>query len=477
MMSTRPVARVCAVLATTLALSVSLPMAAGASQPAGPSWPGGGAQDAAPSHPSSEPRLEPVPGAQPPASGMSRRSSAFAASVPGPVTGLSATVDSSSSVRLTWTGPSDGSVVSGYLIEITDPVATYELDWNDTTTTVRITGLDPDTSYSVRIAAKNDAGVGEFSEAVEFVTPFLYVERQAGANRFATAARVAERTFGSVTLEGAFLVNGMNFPDALTAAAAGGAAAGPVLLTTATELPAETREQLDFLRPQLLVVAGGFGVVSQRVEDEAATSGASEPVRLAAATRFGTAARVAEMWDEADTVYLASGMNFPDALAGAAAAGYNGYPVLLAQPTNLPTETAAALSRLKPTRIVVLGGTGVVSKRVADAAAAATGVATSVERLAGTDRYDTAIAISKATFPTPGVPVAFVASGLGFADALAGAAAAGYLGGPVLLTAPGSASPALLTEVDRLRPERIVVLGGPSAVSDRVMAQLDATRG
>ena len=94
-------------------------------------------------------------------------------------------------------------------------------------------------------------------------------------------------------------------------------------------------------------------------------------------------------------------------------------------------------------------------------------------RLAGADRYATAVAISKATY-APGVPVAYIATGLGFADALAGAAAAGTAGGP-LLTIPGTSIPAATAaELTRLKPAKIIVLGGTSAISQAVLTAMKA---
>jgi putative cell wall-binding protein len=94
-----------------------------------------------------------------------------------------------------------------------------------------------------------------------------------------------------------------------------------------------------------------------------------------------------------------------------------------------------------------------------------------VSRQAGADRFGTAAAISAATY-APGVPVAYVATGLDFPDALAAAAAAGQLGGPVLLVRPGSVPAATAAELARLRPARIVVVGGPSSVSAAVAETL-----
>ncbi|MGZ3586176.1 MAG: cell wall-binding repeat-containing protein [Candidatus Limnocylindrales bacterium] len=95
------------------------------------------------------------------------------------------------------------------------------------------------------------------------------------------------------------------------------------------------------------------------------------------------------------------------------------------------------------------------------------------DRWAGADRYATAAAISAHNF-SPGVPVAYVATGATFPDALAGAAAAHHAGGPVLLTAAGSLPAATKVELERLNPGKIVVLGGSDAVSDVVFQALQS---
>lgn len=93
-------------------------------------------------------------------------------------------------------------------------------------------------------------------------------------------------------------------------------------------------------------------------------------------------------------------------------------------------------------------------------------------RLAGSDRFDTSVQVSQKAFPNPGVPVVYVASGLDFPDALSAAPAAGAQRGPVLLTMPGALPANVLTEVQRLKPAKVVVVGGPVAVNDSVLTQL-----
>ena len=62
---------------------------------------------------------------------------------------------------------------------------------------------------------------------------------------------------------------------------------------------------------------------------------------------------------------MASGQNFPDALAGAALAGSKNAPVLLVRSNGIPGATASALTQLQPKKIVILGGTVSVNDQVA----------------------------------------------------------------------------------------------------------------
>jgi putative cell wall-binding protein len=169
-------------------------------------------------------------------------------------------------------------------------------------------------------------------------------------------------------------------------------------------------------------------------------------------------------------VYVAWVGNFPDALAAAAAAGKQGAPILFTNTGNTPDITQAALEYLAPEKIFVVGGTGVINQ---SNFSLLSGYAPQTFRLAGADRFATAVAVSKATYG-PGVDVAYIAYGYNFPDALAGAAAAGFRGGPVLLTNSTTLHPATAAELTRLKPKRIVVLGGTGVISATVFNQLAA---
>ncbi len=296
----------------------------------------------------------------------------------------------------------------------------------------------------------------------------LPTSRLSGPDRFATAAAISKASF-SAGVPVAYVASGLNFPDALAGAAVAGSQGGPVLLVTRDAIPSPIATELARLHPARIVVLGSAGVVSDGVKAALKAYTAGTVTRLSGPDRFATAAAISKASFSAGVpvAYVASGLNFPDALAGAAVAGSQGGPVLLVTRDAIPSPIATELARLHPARIVVLGSAGVVSDGVKAALKAYT--AGTVTRLSGPDRFATAAAISKASF-SAGVPVAYVASGLNFPDALAGAAVAGSQGGPVLLVTRDAIPSPIATELARLHPARIVVLGSAGVVSDGVKA-------
>jgi putative cell wall-binding protein/Tol biopolymer transport system component len=334
------------------------------------------------------------------------------------------------------------------------------------TTTATIEGLANGVAYRFTVTAANQIGTGPASAPSNLVAPRPAPEdvaRLAGANRFATAAAVSVHTFP----EGApvaYVATGANYPDALTGAVRAVHDGGPVLLTRPDELPEETAAELARLNPARIVVLGGPRAVSGNVT---AHLEAIAPVtRVAGVDRYATAAEIAEVFTTATVAYIATGDNFPDALAGSALASRpDGGPILLVRRDALPQVTRDALTRIDPVRIVILGGPAAVSAEVQDALAEVA----PVTRLAGANRYATAAAIADMTDASTTV---YVATGRNFPDALVGGVAAGIDAAPLLLVTTTTIPDPTDTVLGRLQPTRIRVLGGPRAVSQTVMDAL-----
>ncbi len=223
--------------------------------------------------------------------------------------------------------------------------------------------------------------------------------------------------------------------------------------------------------------------------------------------------RLAATWEGASptchtVAVLASGDNYPDALAANYLAGRSGLStqILLTDQGSLPSQTTAALRLAGVSEVVIVGGPLAVSEAVADQLAATpayacggtstTGTTLSVSRLAGATRFDTAAAIAEhagagavGTLSLDGhvsdaKPTAIVADGDSFADALsAGPMAYGGTasvtdgnghGFPLLLTSPTTLSPQAEAALKALGIGLVLIPGGPAAVSTTVEQQIDA---
>ena len=132
--------------------------------------------------------------------------------------------------------------------------------------------------------------------------------------------------------------------------------------------------------------------------------------------------------------------------------------------------------------IAALVGTGTTMPVAAASAAGSAAPALSnfgsatvtTETLRGADQYATAVAISRSIFPTGGVPVVYLVSGTAYADALAAGPAAAQAGGVVLYTTASSLPSVVATELVRLAPARVEVVGGTAVIADSVLAHVVA---
>ncbi|WP_173924479.1 cell wall-binding repeat-containing protein [Agromyces sp. Marseille-P2726] len=306
--------------------------------------------------------------------------------------------------------------------------------------------------------------------AESVITPFEPgVHRLAGADRFETAVAISQRFSPGVPV--LYVATGADFPDALSAAAAAAHHGGPLLLTQAEALPAVVRTEITRLAPQRVIIAGGEGVVGAGVQAELAALLPGISIdRLGGADRFETARLlVDEAFSTVTEAFIATGRDFPDALAASAAAGRLGAPVYLVDglSPSLRPGTVEALAALGAWTVRIAGGSGAVSAAI-EQELAANGFA--VLRHEGLDRFQTAAAINAAVFGGTKPTSAFLATGGDFADALAGAALAGGLLAPLYLTRTACIPHPVSLALNELAPPARVILGGSAVVGEEVAA-------
>lgn len=208
--------------------------------------------------------------------------------------------------------------------------------------------------------------------------------------------------------------------------------------------------------------------------------GALVPVdRAGGADRYATAVAASKAsftTGSARTIVLASGTSFADALSASGLAGAATAPLLLTAPTGLPSVTFAEIERVAgdpaDTTVVLIGGTSAIGAGVARELSSA---GYEVDRIGGTNRYDTSRLVAERIADVEGPAFngeAFLVNGRAFPDGLSVGPVA-YAGAtPVLLTETDSLPSEISAAIDVTGVESVFVVGGTGAVGADALADL-----
>jgi putative cell wall-binding protein len=296
------------------------------------------------------------------------------------------------------------------------------------------------------------------------------VSRIAGLDRYDQAVKVSKGSFASSDI--VYIASGEKYSDALSAASVAGMKKAPLLLTRSTTITTSTSAELLRLNPKHVVIVGGPASVGEIVVDalKAVVPEGVSFTRVGGADRYAVSRALITHPDfgltTAAAVYIATGTDFPDALAASPAAVHTSGPVLLVKgsQSSLTAEESAVFSSLRVTQVRIAGGPASVS------AALETSLMKSytVTRASGADRYEAAVSINTREFLN--ASSVYLASGTAFADALSAGPVAGRDGSPIYLVKNGCVPNSVLQEIVRLAPAKIIVLGGTATLSAEVEA-------
>jgi uncharacterized repeat protein (TIGR01451 family) len=315
---------------------------------------------------------------------------------------------------------------------------------------------------AVSFAVTNTSGAGTPSN------PPATTVRVGGSNRDTTAALVATTmypTAGSAHV--VVLARDDIYADALTGSPLANVLDGPMLITPTLQLSTDAQTAIAHVLPTggVVICLGGTKAISQAVV--ARLTGLGYTVqRIGGVDRYETATLIADRIASTETVsnvYLATGLNFADALPAADAAGLSHGVVLLTADAKMPSTTKAWTTKHSTLAITAIGGAA------AKAAPAATPVV-------GADRYATAADVASAVAATaPGV---VLATGGNFPDGLAGAVFAAHNGWSLLLVNP-QANALNADQISYLHgvsatARTVTAIGGTTAVSDPAVALVTA---
>lgn len=231
--------------------------------------------------------------------------------------------------------------------------------------------LLPDVQREIlRLGAKNayllgsDGALSEknVADVLRGLPTPLTVTRYQGSDRYSTSYEIAMATKAP---EGkAFLVNGNNFADAMSISSYAAAHNIPILMTDLNNMSTFTRQAINNLNIKDLTIVGSTGVVSQGIEDNLKASGYTV-TRIEGKDRYLTNIKAIQTLDfDRSGIFIATGTNFPDALAAAvlAAQPQKCQPIVFINDQNVPADTSTYLNTLRPaiSKYTFLGSYGLI---------------------------------------------------------------------------------------------------------------------
>ncbi len=295
------------------------------------------------------------------------------------------------------------------------------------------------------------------------------VVRVSGPDRFSTAVEASKFSFD--TSESVILVNGYNFPDALSSNGLAAEISSPVLLVRKNSIPQATYDEIKRLKANKVYIVGGKGVVSETIANILIDNG-FEVERLSGKDRYATSVEVAKKIEKirgkATKLMIATGRSYPDAVCSSPLAIENEAPLILVSKNTIPMSVKNYLeSHSEFDNVFIAGGKGVVSKDVENKLKS---YSKSITRYGGKNRYLTSKLLAEALTTTPKSIV--LTTGNGYIDALVSGNIIinkDYFG-PILFTRKNSI-PSSIQEYIMSKKKIIdigIITGGTGVVSEDV---------
>ena len=238
---------------------------------------------------------------------------------------------------------------------------------------VLLTGTDavPDSTMSElkALGAKNVVllgGTAAISAKVEkqLTTAKYSVTRIAGIDRYDTAAQIGKQVLAKSKATTAVIATGTGWADALSMSPVAGMKGWPVLFANGNTLPKATSDFIKANKIKTVYIVGGTGAIGTAVESALKKAGVTTITRLAGTDRYDTSVKIATKFKSSFTssVSVATGVDFPDALAGGALSAKLKIPMLLLHPTSgASTAEKTYVKGLKNPKIYVYGGTSALT--------------------------------------------------------------------------------------------------------------------
>ncbi|OXZ40173.1 cell wall-binding repeat-containing protein [Finegoldia magna] len=273
------------------------------------------------------------------------------------------------------------------------------------------------------------------------------VTRISGKDRIQTSVEISKSAY--TTSENVVLASGFNFADALSAGQLASALNAPLLLSSQNKLDSQTKNEIERLKAKKVYVVGGDNAISKTGIDTTLKSKNINVTRLEGQDRYSTSQKVMEKTKEIinpEYLLIASGKNFPDALAATSFFVNHKSVMVLSDGLTYPQSNLQEITIGGKNQLPLKGFKG--------------------KRVSGKDRYETALEIAKLSFDKNNN--AILASGQVFADSLSAVSLTKKHNAPIILTQSDS-----LTENAKkyLNGKNVFIVGGEETVVNDILTR------
>lgn len=301
------------------------------------------------------------------------------------------------------------------------------------------------------------------------------LDRLYGQDRYGTSVSIANY-YSSGQLDNVVIASGNGFADALAGSGLSKSLNAPMLLVDKSIN--SSLAPLDYIKNHLkkdgnIYILGGTSSVSDEFIEYLKKQGFTNIFRMGGQDRYDTNKIIINSMNisKGTPIVVVNGENFADALSISSIAANKGYPILLTESKKLPKSAEDKISELKPSKVYVIGGNGVVSDEVMSRIKTAASLDdTNLIRIYGDDRYKTSMSICKYFDEDPSNVV--FANGELFPDALSGSALAAKLNAPIILT-NGTNIEEGKKYLNSNKIKKGIILGGVGVVSKDVEEDLN----
>ncbi len=284
-----------------------------------------------------------------------------------------------------------------------------------------------------------------------------YIERVAGKDRVHTAINTSRRFFNKSRY--VIIADSGNYPDTLTATVLAHVLDAPILLNNTRYLEDDVAREIVRLGASEVIIVGGHKSISENVKSQLARYDQNSVQRIWGRDRYVTSSELAyeiqRLTGKVNKAIIASGENFPDALATAPLGSKEIAPILLVRRNQIDKKVDKALKDLNIMRVYVAGGPNSVSKKLEGQ------LPQVIRRFNGRDRYETAVLVASYTYPES--KEVFVASGEVFPDALVIGPVCARRKAPILLS---RTTPVKVTDdyIEKSNIEYLYIIGGTNTI-------------